>query len=262
MWRSGSVPVDERFRDLIVATFEHLTGCGFGVVYGYTQSDKISLLSHPREETFERKHRRYNSVLAGEASAKFSLLLGAVAVFDCRSCELPTSAGVRNYFRGAPRIPTATGSVVVDWAPGYLSRPCGSRSGDSPAIKGRLVAGAPSSGQELLRALGRRLTRLAGSAATAHRFQQLGESEGLSQETSRADLPRAFGPFVRRGEDHDRHWRRGPSPVKARELPAIEHRHLEVEQNQARLVCHARQQLERGRAVRRGVHVISLVLKR
>src|SRR5438874_7787228 len=38
-------PFDERFRDMMLATAEHLmTGCGFDVTYGYAQSDEISLL--------------------------------------------------------------------------------------------------------------------------------------------------------------------------------------------------------------------------
>jgi tRNA(His) guanylyltransferase len=43
--------------------------------------------------------RKYNSILAGEASAKFSLLLGDHASFDCRVCQLPTPELVRDYFR-------------------------------------------------------------------------------------------------------------------------------------------------------------------
>src|SRR5215467_16217519 len=82
-------PFDERFRDMMVATTEHLMNCGFRVVYGYTESDEISLLFHRDETSFGRKTRKYNSILAGEASAKFSLLLGDVAAFDCRICELP-----------------------------------------------------------------------------------------------------------------------------------------------------------------------------
>jgi tRNA(His) 5'-end guanylyltransferase len=38
-------------------------------------------------------------VLAGEASAKFSLLLGDLAAFDCRVCELPAVEHMRDYFR-------------------------------------------------------------------------------------------------------------------------------------------------------------------
>lgn len=92
-------PFDVRVRDMMVATTEHLMTCGFRVLYGYTQSDEISLLLARDEATFGRKVRKYLSVLAGEASAKFSLLLGAVAVFDCRLSELPTAALVRDYFR-------------------------------------------------------------------------------------------------------------------------------------------------------------------
>ena len=43
--------------------------------------------------------RKYNSVLAGEASAKFSLLLGGHACFDCRISELPNIDYVVDYFR-------------------------------------------------------------------------------------------------------------------------------------------------------------------
>ncbi len=92
-------PFDVRFRDMMVATVEHLMSCGFGVVYGYTQSDEISLLFREDETAFGRKTRKYNSILAGEASAKFSLLLGGVASFDSRICELPNRELVRDYFR-------------------------------------------------------------------------------------------------------------------------------------------------------------------
>ena len=92
-------PFDERMRDHMASTVEHLMGCGFRVVYGYTQSDEISLLFAADEGTFNRKTRKYTSVLAGEASARFSLLLGDVGCFDCRICELPRVEDVRDYFR-------------------------------------------------------------------------------------------------------------------------------------------------------------------
>jgi tRNA(His) 5'-end guanylyltransferase len=93
-------PFDVRFRDFMVATTAHLMeDCGFRVVYGYTQSDEISLLMHRDDDSFGRKVRKYNSVLAGEASAKFSLLLGDLAAFDCRVCQLPNPETVRDYFR-------------------------------------------------------------------------------------------------------------------------------------------------------------------
>lgn len=93
-------PFDARFRDMMLATAEHLmTGCGFNFVYGYTQSDEISLLFGLDDNSFQRKLRKLISVLSGEASAKFSLLLGAVGVFDCRICELPSVDLVVDYFR-------------------------------------------------------------------------------------------------------------------------------------------------------------------
>jgi tRNA(His) guanylyltransferase len=92
-------PFDERMRDYMTATTQHLLECGFRMVYGYTQSDEISLLLHPDEDSFGRKLRKYMSVLAGEASAKFSLLLGSIGVFDCRISQLPRSQDVVDYFR-------------------------------------------------------------------------------------------------------------------------------------------------------------------
>ncbi len=92
-------PFDERFRDYMVETVKHLMNCGFNIIYGFTESDEISLLFDFNETTFSRKHRKYNSVLAGEASAKFSTLLGSVASFDCRICELPNKNLVVDYFR-------------------------------------------------------------------------------------------------------------------------------------------------------------------
>jgi tRNA(His) guanylyltransferase len=93
-------PFDERFRDIMLATVEHLmSGAGFRFIYGYTQSDEISLLFHLDEVAFGRKIRKLNSILAGEASAKFSLLLGDMGVFDSRISELPNLALVADYFR-------------------------------------------------------------------------------------------------------------------------------------------------------------------
>jgi len=93
------VPFDVRFRDAMLDTTEHLMTCGFNVVYGFTESDEISLLLSQSENSFGRKLRKLNSVLAGEASAKFSLLIGRVGCFDCRISQLPTLDLVVDYFR-------------------------------------------------------------------------------------------------------------------------------------------------------------------
>lgn len=92
-------PYDERFRDYMVETTRHLMDCGFQTVYGYTQSDEISILLHRNETSFGRKLRKLDSVLAGEASARFSLSLGDIGAFDCRICQLPTENLVVDYFR-------------------------------------------------------------------------------------------------------------------------------------------------------------------
>lgn len=91
-------PFDVKFRDMMIETVRSLMDCGFRVIYGFTESDEISLLFHPDEQTFGRKIRKYNSILAGQASAAFSLQLGMPAVFDCRMIPLPTVDRVKDYF--------------------------------------------------------------------------------------------------------------------------------------------------------------------
>ncbi|MEI8258111.1 MAG: tRNA(His) guanylyltransferase Thg1 family protein [Deltaproteobacteria bacterium] len=92
-------PYDVRFRDYMVAALQHVMGCGFSTLYGYTQSDEMSVLFRRDESTFGRKLRKFDSILAGEASARFSLDLGAPAAFDCRVSQLPTDQDVVDYFR-------------------------------------------------------------------------------------------------------------------------------------------------------------------
>lgn len=91
-------PFDLNFRDYMLETTEHLMNCGFRIIYGFTQSDEISLLFHLDDNTFNRKMRKLNSVLAGEASAKFTSLLSDIGCFDCRISELPSLEKVEDYF--------------------------------------------------------------------------------------------------------------------------------------------------------------------
>lgn len=91
-------PFDIRFRDAMIDTVKHLMQCGFRIVYGYTESDEISLLFHPDDNTFGRKVRKIKSVLAGEASACMSLKLGLPACFDSRVVPLPNLECVKDYF--------------------------------------------------------------------------------------------------------------------------------------------------------------------
>ena len=92
-------PFDIKFRDMMVETVKALMTYGFRVIYGFTESDEISLLFHPDEDTFGRKVRKYNSILAGVASSAFSLSLGRQAIFDCRMVPLPTLERVQDYFQ-------------------------------------------------------------------------------------------------------------------------------------------------------------------
>lgn len=96
---SFEAPFDRRFHDYMVGTTTHLMDCGFQALFGYTQSDEISVLLDPSDNTFGRKLRKLNSVLAGEASAYFTSQLGDVASFDCRICQLPRREDVLDYFR-------------------------------------------------------------------------------------------------------------------------------------------------------------------
>lgn len=50
-------PFDVRVRDMMLETVKHLMQCGFKVLYGYTQSDEISLLFDLNENSFQRKRR-------------------------------------------------------------------------------------------------------------------------------------------------------------------------------------------------------------
>jgi len=92
-------PYDARFRDAMVVAMKRLMDCGFRVRFAYAQSDEISLLFDPNEQLFSRNHRKWLSILAGEASAALSLTIGRHVVMDCRIIELPIANLVVDYFR-------------------------------------------------------------------------------------------------------------------------------------------------------------------
>ena len=113
-------PFDVRFRDMMVATTAALMKCGFHVLYGYTVSDEISLLLDRNETIFGRKIRKYDSTLAGEASAQFSIKLGRPACFDCRISQLPSEDLVVDYFRW--RSEDAARNALCGWCYWTLRR--------------------------------------------------------------------------------------------------------------------------------------------
>jgi hypothetical protein len=92
-------PFDMRFHQSMSATLAHLFDCGFAVRLGYSQSDEISLLFEQDGIPFDRKIYKLLSVLAGEASAKFSMEMGYHGAFDCRLSVLPDEFFVVDYFR-------------------------------------------------------------------------------------------------------------------------------------------------------------------
>ncbi|OVE55941.1 tRNA(His) guanylyltransferase Thg1 family protein [Chryseobacterium mucoviscidosis] len=91
-------PFDLKFGQAMIDTTKHLFTIGFRVLYGYTQSDEISLLIHKDDQTFSRKVRKINSVLAGEASAFLSLQFQEICVFDCRTISIPNREMIADYF--------------------------------------------------------------------------------------------------------------------------------------------------------------------
>ncbi|WP_027386226.1 tRNA(His) guanylyltransferase Thg1 family protein [Chryseobacterium gregarium] len=91
-------PFDKKFSRVMTDTTKHLFTIGFKVVYGYTQSDEISLQIHKDDHTFSRKVRKFNSVLTGEASAFFSLQFQELCVFDCRTLAFPNQDMLLDYF--------------------------------------------------------------------------------------------------------------------------------------------------------------------
>lgn len=91
-------PFDVKFRDIMVNTVKALMQSGFRIIYGFTESDEISLLFHPSENSFGRKVRKFNSILASVAGAAFSMELGVMGIFDCRIAPLPSVDKVKDYF--------------------------------------------------------------------------------------------------------------------------------------------------------------------
>ena len=131
-------PFDPLFCDLMVETTKALMGSGFRIIYGFTESDEISLLFHPEDNTFGRKVRKVNTTLAGEASAAFSLALGNTATFDCRVIPLPTVKRVEDYF--AWRQEDAHRNSLNGWCYWTLRKEGMSQSAATAALEGKSVS--------------------------------------------------------------------------------------------------------------------------
>ena len=93
-------PFDNEFNRIMCRVTEALmTKSNLNIIYGYTQSDEISLLFSASEQSYNRKVRKYNSLLAALASAVASLEFGEPVQFDCRIIPLPNKQLVCDYFK-------------------------------------------------------------------------------------------------------------------------------------------------------------------
>lgn len=132
-------PFDKDFNQMMVETVRGLiSDAGMGIIYGYTQSDEISLLFALEAEVFGRKVRKLNSVLAGTASALFSLQLGKPAVFDCRICPLPNKELVKDYFRW--RMEDAHRNCLNSWCYWTLRKEGKNATEASAELEGKSIA--------------------------------------------------------------------------------------------------------------------------
>ena len=132
-------PFDKRFNQMMVQTVKTLVAdTGMEIIYGYTQSDEISLLFAQNAQVFGRKVRKLNSILAGTASAKFSLLLGQPAVFDCRIIPLPNQELVTDYFRW--RMEDAHRNCLNSWCYWILRKEGASPTNASNKLKNKSKA--------------------------------------------------------------------------------------------------------------------------
>lgn len=132
-------PFDERFNQMMVETTKGLVAnTGMEIVCGYTQSDEISLLFSKDARVFGRKVRKLNSLLAGEASARFSLQICLPAVFDCRIIPLPNSELVADYFNW--RIEDAHRNCLNSWCYWTLRKEGWDADKASQELEGKSVA--------------------------------------------------------------------------------------------------------------------------
>jgi tRNA(His) 5'-end guanylyltransferase len=87
-------PFDSDFQKALLKTLSHLCavlGCSFGY------ADRTDLLLYAVSQGSDA--RRLLSRLAGESSAKLSLLMGDVYTFDVRLFEIPSVEMARTYFQ-------------------------------------------------------------------------------------------------------------------------------------------------------------------
>ncbi len=92
-------PYNANMSTVMQATTTHLMNMGFVTVFGYTQSDEMSILLSPIHDNFAGKVRKINSIFASEAAAAFSRMMDVHASFDCRTIQLPNEELLIDYFQ-------------------------------------------------------------------------------------------------------------------------------------------------------------------
>jgi len=130
-------PFDIRFHDLMCQTTEALV-TELGAVYGYTESDEISLLLPNSSELFDRSVEKLVSIAASIAGGTFSLAVGAPVEFDCRIWVGAQKETVVDYFRW--RRADAARCALNGWAYWTLRKAGQTVDGATTALRGQSAA--------------------------------------------------------------------------------------------------------------------------
>ncbi len=105
----GGVPPALEARDIMIATADHVMN-SLGGVFGYVHGPEISVLIATDREVGDAAV----AVAAGEASAKATLLLGALASFGACWWCFPDLATVGEYFQWRYEVAQASPAIESD----------------------------------------------------------------------------------------------------------------------------------------------------
>lgn len=94
-------PFSDVFKNIMTGTVKTiLDSGGFNIIYGYSQSDEISLLHALNENTFNRRTDKFYSVLAALTTSYWSCFTEHYNLaFDCKLFVYPTYLQVIDHFR-------------------------------------------------------------------------------------------------------------------------------------------------------------------
>lgn len=93
-------PFDDKFQFYMAQVVKYLmTSSGIKIIYGYTESDEISLLFSKDMDAFNRRVHKLTSILSSLAASVFTSNANVISAFDCRISQLPTIENVIDYFR-------------------------------------------------------------------------------------------------------------------------------------------------------------------